>query len=145
MDIGRKDGGYLRQRAKVTQLKGNGGSRRPRRREGGTSRAGVLAGLAVCGGVIALAVASFGLNPVTPVFVSFGAIAGGAYLIRRTHDPILRGLAIGLVAGGIVAVLLWPLFDVNADGGRRAPPARVGERPMGPALRTGRRPGRRGA
>jgi peptidoglycan biosynthesis protein MviN/MurJ (putative lipid II flippase) len=78
---------------------------------------GVLAGLAVCGGVIALAVASFGLNPVTPVFVSFGAIAGGAYLVRRTHDPILRGLAIGLLAGGIVAVLLWPLFDVNADGG----------------------------
>jgi peptidoglycan biosynthesis protein MviN/MurJ (putative lipid II flippase) len=77
----------------------------------------VLAGLGACALVIVLAVASFGLNPVTPALVSFGAIAGGTYLVRRTHEPILRGLAIGLVAGGIVAVLLWPLFDVNADGG----------------------------
>jgi peptidoglycan biosynthesis protein MviN/MurJ (putative lipid II flippase) len=78
---------------------------------------GVLVGVGVCIGVIALAVASFGVNPVAPALVSFGAIAAGAFLVRRTHDPILRGLAIGLVVGGIVAVLLWPLFDVNADGG----------------------------
>ena len=83
----------------------------------GRALLGVLAGLAVCVVVIVLAVASFSLNPVTPALLSLGAVAGGVYLVRRARDPILRGLAIGLIAGGIVAILLWPLFDVNADGG----------------------------
>jgi hypothetical protein len=28
------------------------------------------------------------------------------------HDPALKSAAIGLVVGGLAAVLFWPLFDV---------------------------------
>jgi peptidoglycan biosynthesis protein MviN/MurJ (putative lipid II flippase) len=81
--------------------------------------AGVLVGLAACAVAVLLAVASFEANPVLPAVVALVAIVGGTMLARRTHDPILKGLAVGLVVGGLVAVLLWPLFGVDSDGGVR--------------------------
>jgi hypothetical protein len=75
---------------------------------------GVLGGTATCAITVLLAVLSFELNPIGPALVAFGAIVGGLMLARRTHDAVLKGLALGLVAGGLVAVLLWPVFEVDA-------------------------------
>jgi hypothetical protein len=61
--------------------------------------------------VVAATVASFELSPVGPVFMVVGAIAGGAFALRRTQEPLLRGAAIGLIVGALLAVLLWPLFS----------------------------------
>ena len=63
--------------------------------------------------IVVLAIATFGLNPAWPVVVSLGAIAGGAVAASRSHDYLMRGLGYGLVTGGLVAVLLWPLFAVD--------------------------------
>jgi hypothetical protein len=62
--------------------------------------------------VVAAAVASFELNPAGPVIVSLVAVVSGVFIVRRMHDPLVRGAAIGLVAGSLLAVLLWPLFSV---------------------------------
>jgi hypothetical protein len=75
---------------------------------------GVLAGTASCAVTVLLAVLSFELNPIGPALVAFAAIVGGLMLARRTHDAVLKGLSYGLVVGGFVAVLLWPVFEVDA-------------------------------
>jgi hypothetical protein len=75
---------------------------------------GVLGGTASCAITVLLAVLSFELNPIGPALVAFGAIVGGLMFARRTHDAVLKGLALGLVVGGLVAVLLWPVFEVDA-------------------------------
>ena len=75
---------------------------------------GVLAGTASCAVTVLLAVLSFEVNPIGPAVVAFAAIAGGITLSRHTHDAALKGLLYGLVAGGLVAVLLWPVFEVDA-------------------------------
>ena len=41
------------------------------------------------------------------------AITGGSLSVRRVHDTALKSAAIGLVVGGIAAILLWPFFDVS--------------------------------
>ncbi|MGH2802175.1 MAG: hypothetical protein ACRDL4_03900 [Thermoleophilaceae bacterium] len=75
---------------------------------------GLAAALVAAGAVVLGAIASFELNPVGPALVALAAIVGGGYLAARTHEPILRGAGIGLLAGGLVAVLLWPLFAVDS-------------------------------
>jgi hypothetical protein len=65
---------------------------------------GLVAAIVAAGAVVLGAIASFEL----------AAIVGGGYLAARTHEPILRGAGFGLVAGGLVAVLLWPLFAVDS-------------------------------
>ena len=34
------------------------------------------------------------------------------YAVRHVEEPALEAAAVGLIAGGLVALLLWPLFDV---------------------------------
>jgi hypothetical protein len=75
---------------------------------------GVLAGTVSCAVTVLLAVLSFELNPIGPALVALAAVVGGLMLARRTHDAVVKGLAYGLVAGGLVAVLLWPVFEVDA-------------------------------
>jgi hypothetical protein len=75
---------------------------------------GLVAAIVAAGAVVLGAIASFELNPVGPALVALAAIVGGGYLAARTHEPILRGAGFGLVAGGLVAVLLWPLFAVDS-------------------------------
>jgi hypothetical protein len=72
----------------------------------------VVSGALTAAGVVAAAVASFELNPAGPVIVSLVAVVSGVFIVRRMHDPLARGAAIGLVAGSLLAVLLWPLFSV---------------------------------
>ena len=74
---------------------------------------GLAAALVVAGVTVVAAIASFDLNPVGPALVALFAIAGGGLLATRTHDLVLRELGFGLVAGGLFAVLLWPLFAVD--------------------------------
>jgi hypothetical protein len=71
----------------------------------------IIAAAVTAVAAVAAMVASFDLNPVGPVFVALGAIVGGALIVRRTHDLLLRGASIGLILGGVLAVLLWPLFS----------------------------------
>ena len=73
----------------------------------GTIVAGLFAAAA-----IAAAILSFDLNPAGPVIVVVAAIAAGSLAVRRVHDTALKAAAIGLVIGGIVAILFWPFFDV---------------------------------
>ena len=75
---------------------------------------GLVAALVAAGAVVLGAIASFELNPVGPALVALAAIVGGGYLAARAHEPVLRGAGIGLLAGGLVAVLLWPLFAVDS-------------------------------
>jgi hypothetical protein len=72
---------------------------------------GIGAAAAAAVAVVAATVASFELSPVGPVFLVIGAIAGGAFVLRRMHEPLLRGAAIGLIVGALLAILLWPLFS----------------------------------
>lgn len=84
---------------------------------------GVAAGLVLAGAVVLAAVASFSLNPVGPALVALGSILGGGFLAARTHEPVLKGAGIGLLAGGLLAILLWPLFAVDTGGSIEGPPA----------------------
>jgi hypothetical protein len=77
---------------------------------------GTVLALLVAAGTVIAAIISFDANPVGPVFVALATIVGGALLGRRTHDPLLKGIAYGLVLGGLLAVLLWPLFEVDSGG-----------------------------
>lgn len=77
---------------------------------------GTLLALLVAAGTVLVAIVSFDANPVGPVLVALGTIVGGGLLARRTHDPLLKGIAYGLVLGGLLAVLLWPLFEVDSGG-----------------------------
>ena len=54
---------------------------------------------------------SFELNPAGPVVVVVAAIAGGSFAVRRVDDYAFKAAAIGLVVGGIAAILLWPLLQ----------------------------------
>jgi hypothetical protein len=78
---------------------------------------GVLAGIATCAVTVLAAVLSFELNPIGPALAAFGAIIGGLMAARRTQDAVLKGLALGLVVGGFVAILLWPVFGVDGEAG----------------------------
>jgi hypothetical protein len=74
---------------------------------------GVLVALLFAGAVTVAAVLAFDVNPAAPVVVVVGAIAGGSYAARRVGEPALEAAAIGLIVGGLAALLLWPLFDVG--------------------------------
>jgi peptidoglycan biosynthesis protein MviN/MurJ (putative lipid II flippase) len=76
----------------------------------------VLGAAAAAGGVL-LAVVSFEWTAWAPAVVSLALIVGGATLYRKTDDVIGKGLALGLIAGGLLTVLLWPLFAVDTGGG----------------------------
>jgi hypothetical protein len=77
----------------------------------------LVLGAAVGAGGVVLAVVSFEWKVWAPALVSLALIAGGAALYRKTEDVIGRGVAIGLIAGGLVTVLFWPLFAVDTGGG----------------------------
>lgn len=85
---------------------------RPRPSVGQLALAVVVAALFAAAIVVA-AILSFEWNPVGPVVVVVAAIAGGSYAVRRVHDLALESAAVGLVLGGLVAVLFWPFFDVG--------------------------------
>jgi len=72
----------------------------------------VVAALFATSTVVA-AILAFELGPAWPVAVDVAAIGGGSLLVRRVHDPALKAVAIGLIVGGLAAILLWPLFDVS--------------------------------
>jgi hypothetical protein len=78
---------------------------------------GAVLALVVATATVLVAILSFDANPVGPALVALGTIVGGGFLARRTHDPLLKGLAYGLILGGLLAVLLWPLFEVDAGVG----------------------------
>jgi hypothetical protein len=74
----------------------------------GTVVAALFAAVAVV-----VAILSFDINPAGPVVVVVAAITGGSLSVRRVHDTALKSAAIGLIVGGIAAILLWPFFDVS--------------------------------
>ena len=63
--------------------------------------------------VCVAAILSFELNPAGPVVVVVAAITGGSLAVRRVDEYAFKAAAIGLVVGGIAAILLWPFFDVS--------------------------------
>jgi hypothetical protein len=63
--------------------------------------------------VVFAAILSFELNPAGPVVVVVAAITGGSLAVRRVEDYAFKAAAVGLVIGGIAAILLWPFFDVS--------------------------------
>ena len=63
--------------------------------------------------VVVAAILTFDVNPAGPVLVVVAAIAGGSFSFRRVGDAALKAAAVGLVVGGIVAILFWPFFDVG--------------------------------
>ncbi|MGH3023591.1 MAG: hypothetical protein ACRDNI_08055 [Gaiellaceae bacterium] len=65
--------------------------------------------------VVVAAILSFELHPAAPVVVDVAAIAGGSFSVRRVHDPALKAAAIGLVVGGLAAILFWPLLPVDSS------------------------------
>jgi hypothetical protein len=92
------------------------GEHRPPPRPRPTAGQLVLATLVAvlfAGATVVAAILSFEWNPAGPVLVVVAAIAGGSYSVRRVHDLALESAAIGLVLGGLVAVLFWPFFDVG--------------------------------
>ncbi len=74
---------------------------------------GAIVALLFAAAVTVAAVLVFDLNPAAPVVVVVGAIAGGSYAMRNVKEPALEAAAIGLIIGGLAALLLWPLFDVG--------------------------------
>lgn len=74
---------------------------------------GALVALLFAGAVMVAAVLAFDVNPAAPVVVVVGAIAAGSYAARRVDEPALEAAAIGLIVGGLAALLFWPLFDVG--------------------------------
>jgi hypothetical protein len=63
--------------------------------------------------VVFAAILTFELNPAGPVVVVVAAITGGSLAVRRVEDYAFKAAAVGLVIGGIAAILLWPFFDVS--------------------------------
>jgi hypothetical protein len=63
--------------------------------------------------VVVAALLTFDVNPAAPVIVVVAAIAAGSFSYRRVADVALKAVAVGLVVGGIVAILFWPFFDVS--------------------------------
>ena len=77
----------------------------------------LVVGAACAAAAMAAAVASFDVNPAAPVLIALGAIAAGMLVLRFRHDAVFRGAGYGLITGALLAVLLWPLFDVSAAVG----------------------------
>jgi hypothetical protein len=75
---------------------------------------GSLVAVLFAAAVVVAAILTFDVNPAGPVVVAVAAIGGGSYAVRRVDDPALKAAAIGLVVGGLAAVLLWPLFNVDS-------------------------------
>lgn len=63
--------------------------------------------------VVAAAILSFDVNPAGPVIVTVAAIVAGSYTVRHLHEIVFKAAAVGLIVGGIAAILLWPFFDVS--------------------------------
>jgi hypothetical protein len=74
---------------------------------------GAVVGALFAACAVVAAILSFEWNPAGPVVVVVAAIAGGSFSVRRVTDYALKAAAIGLVVGGIAAILLWPFFDVS--------------------------------
>lgn len=74
---------------------------------------GAIVAVLFAGAVTVAAVLAFDVNPAAPVVIVVAAIAGGSYAVRRVEEPALEAAALGLIAGGLVALLFWPLFDVG--------------------------------
>lgn len=83
------------------------------RRTAGDIALGAIVVLLFAAAVVVVAVLVFDLNPAAPVVVVVGAIAGGSYSARHVKDTALEAASIGLIVGGLAALLLWPLFDVG--------------------------------
>lgn len=76
----------------------------------------LLAGAVAAGATVGLAIVAFDVNPLGPVLVVLAGLVGGGLLLRAGREALLRGLGYGLIAGGLLAVLLWPFFDVGPTG-----------------------------
>jgi hypothetical protein len=63
--------------------------------------------------VVVAAILTFDVNPAGPVVVVVAAITAGSFSFKRVGDVALKSAAVGLVVGGIAAILLWPFFDVS--------------------------------
>ena len=74
---------------------------------------GVVVAVLFAAGICIAAVLSFEVNPAGPVIVVVAAITCGSLAVRRVEDYAFKAAAIGLVIGGIAAILLWPFFDVS--------------------------------
>jgi hypothetical protein len=72
-----------------------------------------IVAVVIAAAVVVVAILSFDLNPAGPVIVVVAAIVGGSLGVRRVPEPALKGAAVGLVIGGIAAILFWPFFDVS--------------------------------
>jgi hypothetical protein len=72
----------------------------------------IVAGLFAAAVVVA-AIIAFDVNPAGPVIVVVAAITAGSFAFRRVGDVALKAAAVGLVVGGIVAILFWPFFDAG--------------------------------
>jgi hypothetical protein len=75
---------------------------------------GIVSGALTAAAAVVAAVASFELSPIGPVLVCLAALAGGVLGAGRAREIILRAAAIGLIVGGLLAILLWPLFSVDS-------------------------------
>ena len=75
---------------------------------------GSLVAVLFAAATVVAAILTFEWNPAGPVIVAVATIGGGSFAVRRVEDPALKAAAIGLVVGGLAAVLLWPLFSVDS-------------------------------
>jgi hypothetical protein len=75
---------------------------------------GALVAVLFAAATVVAAILTFDVNPAGPVVVAVVTIAGGSYAARRVDDPAFKAAAVGLVVGGLAAVLLWPLFNVDS-------------------------------
>lgn len=74
---------------------------------------GAVVAVLFAAAVTVAAILAFDVNPAGPVVVVVAAIAGGSFVVRRAAEPALEAAAIGLIVGGLAALLLWPLFNVS--------------------------------
>jgi hypothetical protein len=74
---------------------------------------GAAVAVLIAAATVVAAILTFDVNPAAPVVVTVAAIAGGSLLVPRVHDAPLKAVAVGLVVGGVAAILLWPFFDVS--------------------------------
>ncbi|HSK15952.1 MAG TPA: hypothetical protein VK915_07250 [Gaiellaceae bacterium] len=75
---------------------------------------GVFVGALFAVSVCVAAVLAFDVGPAAPVVVVAVAVGLGSMVARNAHDPAFKSAAIGLVVGGVAAVLLWPVFPVDS-------------------------------
>ncbi len=75
---------------------------------------GSLVAVLFAAATVVAAILTFDVNPAGPVVVAVATIGGGSYAVRRVDDPAFKAAAIGLLVGGLAAVLLWPLFNVDS-------------------------------